>query len=92
LYGELLGAAARAAFDAGDHFAAAAAGRRLVELDPLDENAHRTLMVAYARSGRRGHALRQFLDCRRGLVDALGVEPDAQTAALQRAVLAGQAV
>jgi DNA-binding SARP family transcriptional activator len=49
-------------------------------------------MVAFARSGRRGHALRQFLECRRALVDALGVEPADQTTALQRAILTGEPV
>ena len=42
-------------------------------------------MVAYARGGRRSHALRQFLECRRALVDQLGVEPAADTTNLQRA-------
>ena len=92
LHGELLAALAESCFAAGDPFGAAAAGRRLVELDPLNEAAHRTLMVAFARSGRRGHALRQFLDCRRALVDELGVEPAGQTAALQREILAGESV
>lgn len=64
----------------------------LVELDPLSEAAHRTLMIAFARSGRRGHALRQFLDCRRALVGELGVEPAEETADLQRAILAGEPV
>jgi DNA-binding SARP family transcriptional activator len=49
-------------------------------------------MLAYARSGRRGHALRQFLACRRALVDGLGVEPAEETAALQRRILAGEPV
>jgi DNA-binding SARP family transcriptional activator len=49
-------------------------------------------MVAFARSGRRGHALRQFLDCRRVLVEELGVEPAEQTAELQRVILAGEPV
>lgn len=92
LHGELLDAVAQACFAAGDPFGAAAAGRRLVELDPLSERAHRTLMVAFARSGRRGHALRQFLDCRRILIDELGVEPAEQTAELQREILAGEPV
>ena len=92
LHRELLAAVASASFTAGDPFGAAAAGRRLVELDPLNEAAHRTLMVAFARSGRRGHALRQFLDCRRALVDELGVEPAERTAELQRAILVGEPV
>ena len=36
-------------------------------------------MVAYARSGRRSYALRQYLACRRALVDGLGIEPAQET-------------
>ena len=92
LQGELLTALAQSCLTAGDDFGAAAAGRQLVALDPLNEVAHRTLMVAYSRSGRRGHALRQFLDCRRALIDALRLQPAAETAALQRAILTGEPV
>ena len=88
-FAELLEGVAADCLADGDAFGATAAAQRLVALDPLNEAAHRTLMVAFARSGRRGHALRQFLDCRRTLVDELGVEPAEQTAALQRSVLAG---
>jgi DNA-binding SARP family transcriptional activator len=89
---ELLAALADSCLAAGDPFGAAGAARRHVELDTLCEAAHRTLMVAFARGGRRGHALRQFLECRRALGDHLGVEPAAQTRELQRAILAGEAV
>ena len=92
LYSELLTVLAEACLAAGDAFGATAAARRLVELDPLSEAAHRMLMVSFARSGRRGHALRQFLDCRRALVDGLGLEPADQTAELHRAILAGDRV
>ena len=71
---------------------AADVARRLVELDPVNEAAHRQLIVAYARAGKRGHALRQYLACRRALVEELGVEPGEETAALQRRVLAGEQV
>ena len=77
---------------AGDLVAAADVARRLVELDPVNEAAHRQLIVAYARAGKRGHALRQYLACRRALVAELGIEPGEETAALQRRVLAGEHV
>jgi len=92
LQAELLAALAHSCLAAGDPFGAAAAARRHVELDELCEEAHRTLMVAFARGGRRGHALRQFLDCRRALHDNLGLDPAAQTTELQRAILAGEPV
>jgi DNA-binding SARP family transcriptional activator len=92
LYGQVLGALSDGHAAAGDHARAIEASRRAVEMDPFDEGAHRRLMLSYARSGRRGHALRQFLACRRALVDGLGVEPAEDTAALQRRILAGDAV
>jgi len=78
--------------EAGNHSAAILAARRLVDLDPLDEGAQRELIAAYARAGRRAHALRQYLECRRVLSDALGIEPAAETAELQRRALAGERV
>jgi ATP/maltotriose-dependent transcriptional regulator MalT/DNA-binding SARP family transcriptional activator len=66
------------------------AARRLVELDPLNEVSQRELMTAYARAGRRGDALRQYLECRRALVDALGVEPAGETRRLHAQILAGE--
>jgi DNA-binding SARP family transcriptional activator len=74
----------------GDRSAALAAARHLVELDPLDESAHRRVMTAYARAGRRAHALRQFLECRKRLVEELGLEPSEATVALQRRILVGE--
>jgi len=85
----VLAALAGARADAGDVAGAVDAARRWVELDPLDEAAHRQLMVAYVRAGRRGQALRQYLACRRALVDVLAIEPAAETTALQQRVLAG---
>lgn len=89
LHGDVLGALAKAHSGAGEHAAAVRAARALVDLDPLDEHAQRLLMGAYAGAGRRGAALRQFLECRRALVDQLGIEPDAETLALHRRILAG---
>jgi DNA-binding SARP family transcriptional activator len=78
--------------DQGDHAGAADAARRLVGEDPLAEDAHRALILAYARAGKRAHALRQYLDCRRALVDGLGIEPARETTELQQLVLAGEPV
>jgi DNA-binding SARP family transcriptional activator len=77
---------------ADEHARSADVARELVDLDPLNEEGHRALMTAYARTGRRGHALRQYLECRRALVDALGVEPADATSSLQARVLAGEPV
>lgn len=91
-YVGVLTALARLYESRGDHSRATDAARELVTFDPLNEAAHRELMTAYARTGRRGQALRQYLECRRELVDALGVEPAAETARLQARILAGEPV
>jgi DNA-binding SARP family transcriptional activator/predicted ATPase len=56
--------------------------RRLLELEPWHEEAHRGLMLLLARSGQRGAALAQYERCRQLLQDELGVEPAAETTAL----------
>lgn len=88
----MLAELAKAHDSAGDQLAAIAAARELVNLDPTSELAHRELMLAYARSGRRGRALRQYLECRSVLVGELGVEPGDETVLLQQRILAGDAV
>jgi DNA-binding SARP family transcriptional activator len=77
---------------AGEHAGAADLARELVDLDQFNEAAHRALMLAYARAGRTGHALRQYLECRRALVDELGIEPADATSRLQARILAGESV
>jgi ATP/maltotriose-dependent transcriptional regulator MalT/DNA-binding SARP family transcriptional activator len=91
-YADVLRGLVAACHEDGDHAAATQAARSLVEVDGLDESAHRDLIRAYARSGRRAHALRQYLVCRRRLVDELGMEPGKETSDLQRRVLAGEPV
>jgi LuxR family maltose regulon positive regulatory protein len=92
LYTELLAALVAIHEDAGAHTQAAEMARDLVDLDPLNEGGHRALIAAYARSGRTGQALRQYLECRRSLIDQLGVEPAEATSRLQATVLAGEPV
>jgi predicted ATPase/DNA-binding SARP family transcriptional activator len=72
-----------------DFQAALAHARRWLELDPLNEAAHRALMRLYARSGQHNAALRQYETCQRLLQDQLGVPPDTQTAALFERLQAG---
>jgi DNA-binding SARP family transcriptional activator len=57
-------------------------GRRLVNLDPLREDAHRTLMRLYHRAGRRADALKQYEQCISILRRELNVEPEAATTRL----------
>ena len=62
--------------------AAIETGRRLVGLDPLREDAHRSLMRIYQRVGRRADALKQYRLCADILRRELSVEPEAATARL----------
>ena len=91
-YSQVLGALLQSYDQAGEHHEAIRTARALLEVDPLDERAHRQLMVAYARTGRASYALRQYLECRRALVVDLGVEPSAETSRLQARILAGEPV
>jgi len=58
---------------------AIAHARRWVELDPLDEAAHRSLIRLHARKGDRAAAARQYRECVALLERELGVEPGAET-------------
>ena len=88
-YTGVLEALVDACRDEGDARATIQFATRLLELDPLNETVHRELMIAYARCGRIADALRQYLACRRLLVDELGVEPSATTSLMQGRILAG---
>jgi len=53
--------------------------RRLVALDPLNEEAQRLLMRLLADKGDRAAALQQYKACVEALRAELGIEPDAET-------------
>ena len=72
------------------HFDLAIAyARRRLALDPLHEPAHRILMLLYAESGDRVAAARQYEECERVLDEELGVDPDAETTALNEQIRQG---
>jgi predicted ATPase/Tfp pilus assembly protein PilF len=75
----------RGSFDHAQHLA-----RRLIELDPWNEDAYRQLMRAHARSGQRSAALAVYEDCRRALQAGLGAPPATETQALHAQILSGQ--
>ena len=77
---------------AGRHDDVILTAQRLLEAEPLNEETHRRLMLAFARTGRTSLALRQFLACRRSLVVGFGVEPSDATSRLQARILAGEPV
>ncbi len=63
--------------------------RRLLQLEPWHETAHRQLMLWLAQSGQRSAALAQYELCRQALRDELDVEPDAATLELVAQIRAG---
>lgn len=70
--------------EAGELGAALEAAQGALEVEPLSEEAHRTLMRLYYLAGDRGAALAAYERCRALLRDTLGVEPLPETAALAR--------
>ncbi|HUP63205.1 MAG TPA: BTAD domain-containing putative transcriptional regulator [Thermoanaerobaculia bacterium] len=67
--------------------AAIATAQQSLRIDPLQEPMHRTLMRLYLKSGDPANALQQFDACAKVLRRELGVEPDAETKALQQEVI-----
>jgi DNA-binding SARP family transcriptional activator len=59
----------------GRHGEAVAAGLAAVRAEPLRESAHRVLIGAHLAAGNRGAAQHQYEQCRRVLLDELGLEP-----------------
>jgi len=76
----------------GEDARASAYAARMLELEPIREDAHRLMMSLLARSGQRAEALRQYGACRQVLADELGIEPDPATQALYERIRAGQPV
>lgn len=67
---------------AGNAPAAASVASKLLNLDPLQEPVHRSLMRSYAAQGQLGSARRQFKLCRDVLARELGSPPAQETLAL----------
>ncbi len=72
---------------AGRHQAAAAAFRRAVAHEPLNESAHRELMNCWARLGETARAVRHYEELAGVLREQVGVAPAAETEALYRRLL-----
>ena len=87
LRGRLMNALERIVQDriaAGEHFAATAHARRLVELDPLSEVYGRHLIRSLLLAGDRNSAERHHAALKQRLRDELGVSPEAATDALMQ--------
>jgi DNA-binding SARP family transcriptional activator/tetratricopeptide (TPR) repeat protein len=71
----------------GRHCELVAEVAALVKLHPLRERMRAQLMLCLYRSGRQVEALDVYTDCRRALVDELGVEPGRELRELHEAIL-----
>jgi predicted ATPase/DNA-binding SARP family transcriptional activator len=69
-------------FEAGCDAGAASAFERLVSVDPFNEEAHRQLLLIYARQNERGAAVRLYQKLVKLLEDELDAEPEPETTAL----------
>ncbi len=61
--------------------------RRLLEMDPIHEEAHLLLIQALAETGQRSAALTQYEQCRQILAEELGVDPSTELQALHERLL-----
>lgn len=61
-------------------------GRRLLLLDPYDQEEHRRLMLLHALADHQAAALRQHENLAKLLEDELGIEPDDETTELYEAI------
>lgn len=90
IVGEVLDRLATAAAGTGDYTLATRMASRRVDLDPLDEGAHRRLIRTFAEAGDRDAAIRQYRVLVATLERELGVPPLAETTALYEAVREGR--
>jgi DNA-binding SARP family transcriptional activator len=80
-------AAGRLHAAAGRHQAAAAAFRRAIAHEPLNETAHRELMDAWASLGETARAIQHYSELAELLAGQVGVPPSAETTALYQRLL-----
>lgn len=65
---------------------------RLLAIDPLQEDVHRSLMHLYHKNGGTTQALRQYEVCEKTLRRELGIEPEDVTKKLRRDILQSRRV
>lgn len=78
---------AAAALELGALDTAVQVATAVLHLDPFDEGACRTVMLAHQRAGRPGNALLAYRSLRESLAEHLGIDPSPATQALHLAVL-----
>jgi DNA-binding SARP family transcriptional activator len=70
-----------------DYLAAIVFAERLLQLDQLNESAHRHIMRLHSLAGDRTGALRAYQSCAAELKKELSIEPEAETLALYNRLL-----
>jgi len=75
--------------DSGEYKLGVAHATRLLEIDPLMEEAHRQMMLLLAFSGQRGAALKQYETCSQVFQIELDVEPTEETKVLYQQIQSG---
>ncbi len=90
LFGDVLTRLMAGQEAAGDHQAALGTARRLLEHDPLREDAHRLAMRAFCALGQHAAALEQYRRCQETVQEELGAGPMVETTELYRAILDGR--
>jgi len=65
---------------------------RLLAMDPLQEQVHRSLIELHLRRGERALAVRQYQTCREILLRELGIEPDDETRRIWRCACGAAAI
>jgi DNA-binding SARP family transcriptional activator/tetratricopeptide (TPR) repeat protein len=63
------------------------AARRLIEVDPYNESAHRALMQLFAQEGEPARVRDIYINLQQRLREDLGVDPDAATTELHRTLV-----
>ena len=78
---------AQARLELGEHLAIVTELEAAVAAEPLRERRWAQLMLALYRSGRQADALRAFQRLRRQLGEELGIDPGAEVAGLEQAIV-----
>jgi ABC-type oligopeptide transport system substrate-binding subunit/DNA-binding SARP family transcriptional activator len=90
LFSEALARLMRGLETGDDHENALAAGLRLLQHNPLREDAYRLTMRVHCRLGQRNAALEQYRRCQQIVQQELDTEPMAETVELYQDILDGR--
>ena len=77
--------------ETGQPLAALATARRRVQLDTMNEGAHRAVIELHLQTGDRAAALEAYRTCQQVLEKELGIAPSSETEALAERARAGDA-